>query len=627
MINVEQNKDNYIDNHVDETISNCMNPDNLRSFFLFAGAGSGKTRSLVTALEKFKENHYKKLQLRGQRVAVITYTNAACEEIESRLGYDPLFSVSTIHTFIWELIKGFNEDIRKWLIEDLKRQIEILKSDQEKGRAGTKTFINREKKIETKENRLLNIKKITQFTYNPNSLNHGKESLNHSEVISIGAYFLTNEPLMQNILISKFPILFVDECQDTNKNLIDALFKVERENQKDFLLGLFGDTMQRIYSDGKANLGTNLPKRWEKPVKKMNHRCSPRIIKLINKIRSTVDNQEQLARSDKNEGFVRLFIHPVTTEKTNVELIARKRMAEITHDPKWIDVDGNYTTLILEHHMAANRLGFSHIFKPLYQIDKLQSGLLDGSLSELKFFTQIILPIVNAHKTGDKFTVASIVRKYSPLIKIQKNEKDQLRLIKKAQEATNQLLSLWDKHNDPRCIDILQSIAEFNLFEIPNNLYSFTLTTRDQYIKEEINENKEKDVATAWDLFLNAPFSQIKAYDSYITGKSNFMTHQGVKGLEFPRVMVTIDDSEAHGKLFSYEKLFGAKEKTKQDILNENTGKETSMDRTRRLFYVTCSRAKESLAIIAYSTDPHSVKRHVLEEGWFEESEVELLQL
>ena len=66
-----------------------------------------------------------------------------------------------------------------------------------------------------------------------------------------------------------------------------------------------------------------------------------------------------------------------------------------------------------------------------------------------------------------------------------------------------------------------------------------------------------------------------------------------VKGLEFPRVMVIIDDSEAKGFMFSYEKLFGVKNKTQTDKKNEIEGKDTSIFRTKRLFYVACSRAEE----------------------------------
>jgi DNA helicase-2/ATP-dependent DNA helicase PcrA len=128
------------------------------------------------------------------------------------------------------------------------------------------------------------------------------------------------------------------------------------------------------------------------------------------------------------------------------------------------------------------------------------------------------------------------------------------------------------------------------------------------------------------DKFLLSPFSQIEPYVSYINQKASFDTHQGVKGKEFPRVMLIIDDSEARGFLFSYEKLFGAKEKTKSDFENENSGNDTSIDRTRRLFYVACSRAEKSLAIVAYSENPKKVLEHVINQKWFEQTEVELIE-
>ena len=51
-------------------------------------------------------------------------------------------------------------------------------------------------------------------------------------------------------------------------------------------------------------------------------------------------------------------------------------------------------------------------------------------------------------------------------------------------------------------------------------------------------------------------------------------------------------------------------------------GKETSIDRSRRLFYVACSRAEKSLAIVAYTHAPEKVKQHVIAQAWFEESEI-----
>jgi len=72
--------DDQVDDHVDVEIAACLDFSRLRSFFLFAGAGSGKTRSLVNALLHARAKHGDQLRLHGQQIAVITYTNAACDE-------------------------------------------------------------------------------------------------------------------------------------------------------------------------------------------------------------------------------------------------------------------------------------------------------------------------------------------------------------------------------------------------------------------------------------------------------------------------------------------------------------------------------------------------------------------
>jgi DNA helicase II / ATP-dependent DNA helicase PcrA len=132
-------------------------------------------------------------------------------------------------------------------------------------------------------------------------------------------------------------------------------------------------------------------------------------------------------------------------------------------------------------------------------------------------------------------------------------------------------------------------------------------------------------VLDAWDAFLLTPFGQIEPYVQYVEGNAPFDTHQGIKGREFARVLVIIDDEDARGFMFSYEKLFGAKAKSQTDIENERDGKETGLDRTRRLFYVTCSRAKSSLGIVAYTSNPATVRRHIVERGWFSDTEIEAI--
>ena len=110
--------DNNRDDHVDDEIIQCLDLKNPKSFFLFAGAGSGKTRSLVKALNTLKETIGNEMLVKNQQIAVITYTNAACDEILRRMDYHPLFAISTIHSFAWELIKPYHRDIKEWLIKE-----------------------------------------------------------------------------------------------------------------------------------------------------------------------------------------------------------------------------------------------------------------------------------------------------------------------------------------------------------------------------------------------------------------------------------------------------------------------------------------------------------------------------
>lgn len=83
-----------------------------------------------------------------------------------------------------------------------------------------------------------------------------------------------------------------------------------------------------------------------------------------------------------------------------------------------------------------------------------------------------------------------------------------------------------------------------------------------------------------------------------------------------------MDDGDARGFFFGYDKLLGAKAPSASDLKNAEEGKDSSLDRTRRLFYVTCSRAKSSLALVAYSTDPGAMKAHVIQSGSFLKDEV-----
>jgi DNA helicase II / ATP-dependent DNA helicase PcrA len=606
---------------VDDEIYSCLDLDKPKSFFLFAGAGSGKTRSLVEVLKRFRENNIHRLRTNAQQVAIITYTNAACDEIKRRLEFDPAFSVSTIHSFAWELIKSHTTDIKSLLRVRLQKDIDELELAQSKGRAGSKAAEDRPRQIAAKRKRLESLSTVRKFSYNPNGENSGRDSLNHAEVIVLTAELLARRPLLQTILTRKFPVLLVDESQDTKKELIDALFTVQRVHKTQFSLGLFGDIMQRIYMDGKEDLGlTPLPNDWLTPKKIYNYRCPRRVVKLINKIRQDVDQNSQESVKE-NEGLVRLFIKDVgqLIDKTAVENVVCQKMAEFTNDMLWTDPKEN-KTLTLEHHMAAQRGGFSNFFNALY-VDKLKTGLIDGTLSSITFFSQRVLPLINSLEVNNQFAASRILNNHSPLMIKEKfeNSENPKAEIKKAKDAVDALYSLWENDSDPTLQSILKEIYRSGLFKVPDSLATIAGRQKKDF---EIVEDDVDPIIDAWDKALASHFSEFKEYVYYISDKSRFGTHQGIKGLEFPRVIVVLDDEDAGGNFFSYEKLFGVKAPTKLDNDNQKKGKETSIDRTRRLFYVTCSRAEESLAIIAYTSEPIKVKENALRQKWFAEEEI-----
>lgn len=620
------NRVTYEFSNVDEEIYSCLNLNKPNSFFLFAGAGSGKTGSLVRVLQRFRDENARQLRLHGQKVAVITYTNAACDEIKRRLEFDSTFIISTIHSFCWRLIQPFQSDIKEWVKHNTEQELEELARAQEKGRAGTKAAFDRERKIASKGRRLESLDRIRAFIYNPNGTNSSHDSLNHAEVIKIASAFLDTKELMQKILVKKYPILLIDESQDTKKELIEALMNLQPQYSSEFSLGLFGDTMQRIYSDGKKNLGVDLPEGWRKPEKSINYRCPKRIIKLINAIRG---EQPQTPGKRNEEGMVRLFIvdSKPGIDKEGVENRIVEQMAEFSGDDDWHDIRG-VKTLTLEHKMAATRGGFIDFFQPLYDLKSDSTGLIDGTMSGMPFFIQRLLPLVRAILSNDEFIIADLVKKHSPLLDKKKLRQSQSQQdhIRKAKLAVDELRTLFIEEKTPSLLEVVNKTYELGLFEIPDILLPIVQRTDEYSEAPNAGEDDRNLDIDAWDAALAGPFNQLEAYSDYISERSRFGTHQGVKGLEFPRVVVVLDDDEARGWGFSYEKLLGAKELSSNDESKIAQGEDNTVDRTKRLFYVICSRTEKSLAIVAYTQNPEMVKIHAISQGWFDEEELVFIQ-
>jgi DNA helicase-2/ATP-dependent DNA helicase PcrA len=608
----------------DEVIQQCLDLDNPRSFFLYAGAGSGKTYSLVEAVRGFKRRAHEQLTVEGRQIAIITYTNAAAEEVMRRLEHDPLVWVSTIHSFAWEMIKGFNDDIRAWLRVKLAKDIDELERKLSKAKGDNKTSRANKAERDRKIKRLDNVEHVIDFTYSPTGENRGHHALNHSDVIGLAAAFIQQRPLL-DVLVDKHPVLLIDESQDTMAALMDAFLVVQAQASDRFCLGLLGDTMQSIYGHGKQHLDSAVPPDWAKPEKIYNRRCPVRVVELINAIRAQVDKHQQKPLDDAPAGTVRMYcVRSQPASTFEVENQIANCMADITHDPAWkTGMDGR-KTLILEHKMASRRMGFDDMFVPLYQVEHLRTGLLDGTLSALRVFLDGVIPIIQAAQI-DSFQLMEVVRLRSPLLSQERlaTAPDQITTIDQARAGTQDLLALF-VDNDPLIQDVVGVLLRTQLLVVPERLqaaFEMGATTAD------FPESGDREVLEvhAYRLLIGSPFSQLNAYAKYCSELSPYGTHQGVKGLEFPRVMVIIDDEEAAGFLWSYEKALGVKLPSSADLQKEAEGADNALTRTRRLLYVTCSRAQESLAVVFYTQNPEAARQSVIKAGWLREEEIEVL--
>lgn len=629
------------DNGVDEGVRNCLVGEGRGSFITFAGAGSGKTYSLKEALDFIRAKFGASFAESGKQVAVITFTNNAADEIKDRVERSSVFAISTIHSFCWSMISGFNEDIRKWYRDTIPEEIASLQERERRGRSGAASEA-RQRSIERLEERLQWLSEPRMFVYDPNGVNTSQNSLSHADVLKIFASFAVAKPLMSEILANKFPFIFVDESQDTDRGVMNAIFQLQTARRDTVCIGLFGDTMQRIFGGGEAELGKSLPVKWVEFDKKMNHRSARRIVGLGNQIRKDVDGRFQFALEGAADGFVRFFLLPHGTDnKEGVEEGIRLTMAGVATDDGWNKIEAEGTAvLLLEHKMVSRRLGFSRLVEALSKSGRVKDRLFEGENGEVNFFSRIVLPLAEAGLRDDSFEVMSILRSNkSPLLEeavFEEHEDDPLERARLGEAAFRKVVS----NADVTFLEVLKVLVEYNLLEIPRKLRPFVdnVKTKEASLAAEqppvdelvVGQDQEpaeddSDEIDAWTEALGMPFSEIYGYRNYIDGLSVYRTHQGVKGNEFERVMVVMDDDEAGGFSFSYEQYFGAKKPSAATLKKMDAGEETGLDRTRRLFYVTSTRAKRSLAHVIYTSDVAAVRTNLIERGFAKEEEVIIL--
>lgn len=634
------------DTNADRELYDCLNSSPPRSFLMIAGAGSGKTTSLIKGLTEILNKYSKELRRRRQKVACITYTDIAVGEIWADVGNNPLVHVSTIHSFLWSLVHSFQTDIQAWVANRIDETIGELRTAATNfgPRVQQRTRDKNQSDLVRYEKQMAHISRVHSFTYGTGS-DYINGILGHDDIIKMVTHFIIERPLMRSLIAQQYPFLFVDESQDTMESVVVALKAVDREPESSFCLGFFGDPMQRIYSTGIGDISPGPG--WVEITKPENFRCPATVLHVANAIRRDGDGLVQTrGRMTGPEGAMvsvpgsaHIFILPIDDRRDQRIAQVRVWAARKNDDPAWHINEGDkgVKLLVIVHRMAAKRLGFGNLYSALNDKapEKFKNRFLDGTAWPVRPFNDFVLPLVSASKKGNKFEVMQVLRTQSMLLhRDNLNGVDVAELLSQLGRFTATLQEMMEMGSGATNGDVLRYINESGVITLDPRVLSYlNLPAQVEAAEgddaeaaedEEDGEELTKEVA-AMDAFLACPATQFWGYYNYVVSNdSPFSTQQGVKGAEFERVLVVLDDDEGTHVQFSYDKYLGIKPLSDKDKANRTEGKETAVERTRRLFYVCCTRALKDLIVILFTTDAAIAQRQITALGLFQDDTIHL---
>ena len=179
----------------DLQIRQCL--DEKKSFVLDAGAGSGKTYSLVLALQHLLATRAGELRRAGQQIACITYTNVAKDQVSGRTGRSQLIRVLTIHEFLWDQMRPHQRALKAAVI----KVNNALPADS-----------TRKKDVAALREALGKV----NVTYSDTGSNFLEGRLHHDDLLTVARTLFEDHPLLSKLVAAKHPYLFVDEYQDAD---------------------------------------------------------------------------------------------------------------------------------------------------------------------------------------------------------------------------------------------------------------------------------------------------------------------------------------------------------------------------------------------------------------------------
>lgn len=599
----------------DAAVRECIATN--RSFALIAGAGSGKTTSLVDALDEIRNQNGAALRQIGQRVACITYTERAVEVLRSKLGFDDLYHVNTLHSFLWGEIRRFQKDILD-ILQNHRLPYLIAKAKEKDTGRDTKEAHKAREQVARLEAELATLPEAPEFAYdNATFSDYQNGRLNHDDIIEVAAALLNQRPRFRRLVGLRYPYIFVDEAQDTFENVVSGL-NMTADQIGLPLVGYFGDPWQQIYENRAGDFAP--PPGGLEITKTENFRSAPQIIDFLNAFRRDV---EQFPAGDNKDiaGSVQLHLvqaeNPEGDRKRYTDAQIERALGSMDHAlGVWGWSDRNdVIRLFLVRQMIARRLGFStlhQLFTGTFASARAQDDYESGDHFLLKPFLKTLCPLMAAYRDGESRRIVDILRADSPAFSIiGPNAKRSLKeMIEKSKRLLTQLFEVWEGGTNR---DVLTFCQREDLVELPARLREHLGRDSRQEDYDEALHSLEK---ADWlvDSFFSMSTAELPLLAKFIEKNTAYSTQHGVKGEEYPDVLVVFDDVEAAWNQYSFTKLLTP--------LTAGQPTDGQRDRGRKLAYVCFSRARVNLRILLFTPNPAAACAEIIGAGLLEEAQI-----
>lgn len=534
--------------------------DEKKHFLVEAGAGAGKTYTLIKALKHLISKYDVEYLKTSRKIACITYTNVAKDEIRSRTDNHPIVLADTIHAFAWEAIQNFQKGLRD-------RMVEL--GDRWQERIAEAGGITSQKVVYS-----LGYPKITSTEI----------SLHHNDVIKLFTSLLYDDKF-KKIFSSRYPIILIDEYQDTNKGLADALVANFIEEESNLILGFFGDHWQKIYGTESCGFIEATDGKMEVIGKQANFRSDKNIVSVLNKMRPEL---KQFEYNPESEGEIVVFhSNNWKGERRTGGHWSGDLPEDIAHDYlEWTKEELNKghwnisseTTkiLMLTNNVLASEQGYQNVANAFSDNDDY-----------LKKNNDYMAFLIDTVEIGCE---AFLNKKYGEMIqafnagtpKIRKHADKKVWF-----DDMTKLITLRHGGTIGEVLDLLKTTSKPKLpKKIEEKEQRFAQI---KAVEENDWEEEDRSFVSKINSIRSIPYSEIANVSNYIDDKTLYSTKHGVKGAEFENVIIVLGRG---WNQYNWNQFL--------EWMNDGIpeGRQDSFERNRNLFYVACSRPQKRLCLL-----------------------------